>query len=272
MRMLDERTREPSDRETARHVKAGEPAEHATEARKAERRELARELHDTVVQPLTALLISMENLSQPSDGEISEAQLVAWKALAREAMQSLRSTMAGLRTHPHAQLGLSEALRSHLLPQVRKRGLAVTLQASGWPTNLPEDWTTGLYLTVREALMNVEKHAQATECAVLLRADAQQLFVAIVDDGIGFRVKRASQSRQKTMGAGFGIGGMRDRIRQLGGRLSVTSAPGRGTRIEISVPRPDCAAFVQGSFAADVSSLSSVASLSAQGGSRGYVA
>jgi two-component system sensor histidine kinase UhpB len=253
MRTLEKRTREPSNHETA--ATSDVPAEDAARARQAERRELARELHDTVVQPLTALLISMEHLSQPGEGEISEAQMAVWKSLAREAVQSLRGTMAGLRTHPHAQLGLPDALRLHLLPQVRGRGLRVTFQASGWPMDLPEDWTTSLYLTVREALMNVEKHAQASECAVLVRADARQLFVAVVDDGVGFRASRASQSRPRTSGTGFGLGGMRDRVRQLGGRLVVTSPPGHGTRIEMKVPRTARGQFVQGMFAPAASSL-----------------
>jgi signal transduction histidine kinase len=231
---------EPSSREAA-SLAASSLQARALEARKAERRVLARELHDTVVQPLTALLISMENLSQPG-GMVSESQVVAWKALAREAVQSLRGTMAGLRTHPHAQHGLPEALRTHLVPYVASRGLPLTLQATAWPTDLPEDWTAAFYLTVREAVMNVEKHAQATTCVVLLRADDRQLAITIIDDGIGFRPeqhRRVRPGRPADDGAGFGLGGMRDRVRQLGGRMSINSVPGRGTRIEIRVPRAE---------------------------------
>lgn len=269
MRKIDERTRAVSDRQIgpdqAQHAGAGHAAGQASalEARKAERRELARELHDTVVQPLTALLISMENLSQPG-AAVSEAQLVAWKALAREAVQSLRGTMAGLRTHPHAQHGLCEALRTHLVPYVESRGLPVMLQATSWPTDLADDWTTALYLTVREAVMNVEKHARASTCVVLLRADERRLAITIIDDGIGFRPeqhRRARHARPADDGAGFGLGGMRDRVRQLGGRMSVSSVPGRGTRIEIRVPRTDRERT--GGFAPNRSSFAS---------RRGYVA
>jgi len=146
--------------------------------------------------------------------------------------------MAGQLAQPNGQLGLPEALRRHLVPQIQARGLPVTLQSASWPADLPNDWTTTLYLTVREALMNVEKHAHASECAVLLRADARTLSILIVDDGVGFRAKRTSQSRPTAAGTGFGIGGMRERVRQLGGRMTITSAPGHGARIEISVPRP----------------------------------
>lgn len=253
MQSLDQRAREFSELDAAKHtatknipqddidsaMNAARDGlrEARTEARQAERRELARELHDTVVQPLTALLISMETLSEPGRSELPQAQLDTWKALAREAVQSLRGTMAGLRTHPHAQLGLPDALRRHLMPQVASRGLQVMVQATAWPEDLPEDWTTSLYLTVREALMNVEKHAQASQCAVVLRCSARQLAITIVDDGVGFTHKRTVHAQPNAQGTGFGIGGMRDRVRTLGGRLTLTTAPGCGTRIEIAVPR-----------------------------------
>lgn len=253
MQSLDQRAREFSELDAAKHTDTKNipqddinSATHAvrdglmearTEARQAERRELARELHDTVVQPLTALLISMEALSEPGRSDLQQAQLDTWKALAREAVQSLRGTMAGLRTHPHAQLGLPDALRRHLMPQIASRGLQVMVQATAWPEDLPEDWTTSLYLTVREALMNVEKHAQASQCAVVLRSSARQLAIIIVDDGAGFTHKRTVHAQPTAQGTGFGIGGMRDRVRALGGRLTLTTAPGCGTRIEITVPR-----------------------------------
>lgn len=249
MQKLDQRARDLPELDAAKHTTPGRMPQDAidtamniahdgqTEARQAERRELARELHDTVVQPLTALLISMETLSDPGRGDLPQAQLDTWKALAREAVQSLRGTMAGLHTHPHAQLGLPDALRRHLMPQVTGRGLQVMVQTTSWPEDLPEDWTTSLYLTVREALMNVEKHARASQCAVVLRASAKQLAITIVDDGVGFAHKRAVHAQPNAQGNGFGIGGMRDRVRTLGGRLTLTTAPGCGTRIEITVPR-----------------------------------
>lgn len=249
MRKLTERTRQASERDATNRSEGGsipagtgdvvraDASGGVAEARKAERRELARELHDTVVQPLTALLMSMETLAEPHEGEVSQVQLDAWKALAREAMQSLRSTMVGLRVHPHAQLGLPDALRRHLVPQVETRGLQVAIQASAWPEDLPDDWTTSLYLTVREALMNVEKHARATQCVVVLHGSAHRLAVTIIDDGVGFTRKRTAHARPTSQGTGFGLGAMRDRMRALGGRLTLTTAPGRGTRIEIVVPR-----------------------------------
>ncbi len=199
----------------------------AMDIRKSERRRLAHDLHDTVVQPLTALLISMETVSQPGDAEISPAQIIAWKALAREAVQSLRSTMSGLRAAPREDVSLPDLLCHHLVPQVQSRGLPIELQCAAWPAELPADWTTSLYLTVREALMNVEKHARATQVMVRLRANASRLYITISDDGVGFAPKRGKSAESAVAsGSGFGVAAMRDRVRHLGGRLTITSGDG----------------------------------------------
>lgn len=210
----------------------------AMDIRKSERRRLAHDLHDTVVQPLTALLISMETVSQPGDAEISPAQIIAWKALAREAVQSLRSTMSGLRAAPREDVSLPDLLCHHLVPQVQSRGLPIELQCAAWPAELPADWTTSLYLTVREALMNVEKHARATQVMVRLRANASRLYITISDDGVGFAPKRGKSAESAVAsGSGFGVAAMRDRVRHLGGRLTITSGAARGARIDIVIPR-----------------------------------
>jgi signal transduction histidine kinase len=224
--------------QSAQSIESTDTSLDAMEVRKSERRRLAHDLHDTVVQPLTALLISMETVSQPGDAEISPAQIIAWKALAREAVQSLRSTMSGLRAAPSEDVALPDLLRHHLVPQVQSRGLPIELQCAAWPAELPSDWTTSLYLTVREALMNVEKHAHATQVMVRLRADASRLYITISDDGIGFAPKRGKGAESAaTGGSGFGVAAMRDRVRHLGGRLTITSGAARGARIDIVIPR-----------------------------------
>jgi signal transduction histidine kinase len=163
--------------------------------------------------------------------------MMAWKALAREAVQCLRSTMSGLRAAPSEDVSLPDLLRHHLVPQVQSRGLPIELQCAAWPAELPPDWTTSLYLTAREALMNVEKHARATQVLVRLRADASRLYITISDDGVGFAPKRGkSADGAAGGGSGFGVAAMRDRVRHLGGRLTITSGATRGARIDIVIP------------------------------------
>jgi signal transduction histidine kinase len=90
--------------------------------------------------------------------------------------------------------------------------------------------------------MNTEKHAHATEVSISLRSDSRNLYISVTDDGIGFRHTRGTPSRPiraaNANGNGFGLNAMRDRVRTLGGRLSIITAPGQGVRVEICVPRP----------------------------------
>jgi two-component system NarL family sensor kinase len=167
-----------------------------------------------------------------------EAYLGAWKELTQEALNSLRSALAGLRIHPHAQLGLPSALHRYLAPQVRGSGVRMAIECHQWPTMLPLDWTSALYLTVREALTNVEKHAHASEVTVLLRASNDHLQIVIADNGVGISLDDLDLDYAAKSGTGFGLRGMRERVVALGGRLSLISAPGGGVRLEIRLPHP----------------------------------
>lgn len=213
------------------------PTDALEEVREAERRGVARELHDSVIQPLSALVVSLESLRhQPLTPGAAEAYLGAWEELAREALDALRGALAGMHTHPHAAVGLPEALRRYVMPQARSRGVRVTLECRDWPEDLPIDVTTSLYLTVREALTNIEKHARASEVTVLLRGEAGQLAILLVDDGVGFTPGEPAAAGYSA-GYGLGIPGMIERARLLGGQLHIVATPGSGTRIELRIPR-----------------------------------
>lgn len=214
-----------------------DPANLAEEIREAERRDIARELHDTVIQPLASLAMSFDSVQyQPLTAGMLEAYVGAWKELAQEALDSLRCTLTGLRTHPHAQLGILEALHRYLAPQLRSRGLRLAIESHGWPDDLPIDWTSTLYLAIREALTNVEKHAHASEVTVLLRADGQHLYLAIADNGVGLREGEAESEATKRSGSGFGLVGIRERLRVLNGSMTVMSAPGQGVQLAMQLP------------------------------------
>jgi len=211
----------------------------ADEARQAERRDLARELHDTVIQPLTSLALSFETVRYQamSEGAI-EAYLGAWRELTQEAIEALRSALMGLRLHPHGQLGLLEALRRYLAPQVRSCGVQIAVTCEAWPMDVPLDYTSTLYLVVREALTNVEKHAHASEVTVLLRGDAEDLCVIIADNGVGLPHGGGAAIGEPHPESGFGLGAMRERVEALGGSLVVITSPGRGVQLEMRLPRP----------------------------------
>lgn len=209
------------------------------QARAQERQEIARDLHDTVIQPIAALVTSFESLRYEAvTPGMLEAYLGAWQELARESLDALRATLAGIRTQPHAELGLPEALRRNLAPKIRSNGVRLTIESRNWPGFLALELTSNLYLLVREALTNVEKHARASEVTVLLTRDARNLRVIIADDGVGFREGARHTAQAQRPGSGVGVFGMRERAHKLGGRFSLSSSPGNGVRLEISIPCP----------------------------------
>lgn len=207
----------------------------------AERHALARELHDTVVQPLTSLVTSftcLEHLPQ-GIGQM-DVNVGLWKELAQEALDSLRRTLAGLHTHPHAELDLPETLERFLAPQLCSRGMRLAVEPHNWPADLPVEWTANLFLVVREALTNAEKHARASMVIVVLRANTEELSISVTDNGIGFSADDlVSASSQDRLGSGLGISSMQDRVRMLGGELDLITARGCGVRLDLRVPNPN---------------------------------
>ena len=200
---------------------------------------LARELHDTVIQPLTSLVVSLTGLSdQQSYPSHLADQVEIWQALAREALDSLRSTLAGLSAGPQAphELSLTDMLRTTMLPQLTHQGIWLTLHADHWPAKLPSGWTTQLFLAIREALTNTVKHASASTISVQLKGDAGGLTITITDDGTGCSPDELYSRRFSMSGHGLGIGSIQDRIRSLGGWIHIRTAPGCGMRIVMHVP------------------------------------
>lgn len=209
------------------------------EAREQERRTLARELHDRVVQPLVALVASIDVLPQQlSNVDPLQDWILTSKELAREALGALRDVVAGLRTHPYEMQGLPDALRVYLAPLFQTRGVRLIVESQDWPDNLPSDYTFHVYLMVREAAINAEKHGHASEIRVLLWADAERLRLIISDNGVGIQQSAHPNAITELPGNGLGIASMRDRAGLLGGELSLDSAPGKGVRVTITVPRP----------------------------------
>jgi signal transduction histidine kinase len=210
----------------------------SNEVREAERRRIARELHDRVIQPLTALVRSLPRTDyDPPHADGAVLPPVAWRELAQEALDGLRAALAGQDTHPHAALGLPAALRQHLIPHFQGRGLHLSLESYRWPTDLPIDWTSNLYLAVREAVTNAATHGYATQVSIILQADDYYLTITVADNGGGCWRPVSGANRRARPGSGLGIQAMCDRVGQLGGLLQVTGAPGKGMRIEMRVPR-----------------------------------
>ncbi len=208
-------------------------------AQEAERRRIARELHDGVIQSLTALLTDLEFFRLHSQHNLEsvnqemDAKLAMWQALARDSLFSMRQTLGGLRQQ-HGPADFEQAIQA-LVQEFRAEDYTVTCECEDWPTGLPFEYTSNLYYIVREALTNIHKHAQASAITLFLFTHEKHLYMSIGDNGVGMNYVPVQQSRP---GYQQGLLGLRERAHLLGGQLSIESVLGQGTRLDIDVPLP----------------------------------
>lgn len=198
----------------------------AIEASEAERRRIARDLHDGAVQDLAGVSYSLTATADAAGPEVA--------AVMREAAEDTRRTIKELRTllvdiYPPDlhRAGLEAALRDLVAP-LAPHGIAATLEI---PTDLelPKDVETLFYRTAQEALRNVVKHAQATRVCVRVETDGR-VCLTVEDDGVGLPAEARAEGH-------FGLRLLADLARDAHGELRVESEPQQGTRVMIEVPR-----------------------------------
>jgi PAS domain S-box-containing protein len=204
------------------------------EVQEAERRKLARELHDEIGQVLTAVHISIEQLRQSCPTACPRFDKC--EQMINRAIGQVRSMSLNLRPAMLDDFGLVPALRWFLEGQKEQSGLEITLEAVSDGLPLPQEVANTAYRIVQESLTNVQRHARARHVWVTVRQDETELRLSIRDDGVGFDPGAALQ--RATAGASFGLLNMRERIKLLGGRFALESAPGQGTTVRIALPLP----------------------------------
>ena len=218
------------------HRKLQEYASQVEELAGAQERDrLARELHDSVTQTIFSMTLTAQAARILFDRDPSRvaAQLEHLQTLSQSALAEMRSLIQQLHASSIADEGLAAALRRHAGERQEKDGLKVELQISG-ERRLPLESEAALFRVVQEALNNVVKHAETRRALVVLRLDKDPISLSIEDAGKGFdpALLQVLQTRSNT-GSHFGLSGMAERVRALGGRLVVDSAPGKGTRIRV---------------------------------------
>ena len=198
-----------------------------------ERNRLAREIHDTLAQSLAAISMQLETADARAEAG-GDARLAAMVrralTLTRSTLEEARRSVTDLRTPPLEGRTLAESLRA-LGGELR--GVAerpVQLDVVGEDDGgLPAAVEVGLYRIAREALTNVARHARATKVRLRLAQEQGRVRMRIEDDGTGFDPNGVPPGR-------FGLLGMSERARLLGGSLRVESAPGEGTVVQVDVP------------------------------------
>lgn len=201
------------------------------DAQETERRTISRELHDQVGQTLNAVLVDAANLASriPPDDALGQRYLQNIRSYADASVNSIRDISLLLRPSMLDDLGLIPALEWQARETSRRTGIDVRVSAEGVDESLPDPLRTCVYRVVQEALQNVSKHSHATHARVEVRQSGEALGVRVEDDGQGFDPKRSR---------GMGLLGMEERVRQLGGRLDVTSTAGKGATISVTLPAP----------------------------------
>ncbi len=194
-----------------------------------ERNRLAREIHDTLAQGLTAVSLQLESADAllETDAEAAKIRQVIQHALAltRANLEEARRSVMDLRAAPLEEQTLVAALAA----LAEQTAVPVDLLVHGQERPLPRRLETGIYRLVQEALQNVSLHAQARRAVVELGFEPFEVRLVVADDGLGFDPTAVSSDR-------FGLIGMNERVRLLNGRFHLQSAPGEGTRIEAILP------------------------------------
>jgi signal transduction histidine kinase len=200
-------------------------------AQEEERRRIAREMHDDWTQRLALLGIDFATLEK--DLGTPEKALPLLHAM-RDQLVALAEDVHALSRQLHPSilddLGLVEALRSECASFSRREGIAVVYRPEHVPATLPKDVALCIYRVAQEALRNLAKHAAVSEAWVTLVATRAELVLRVQDQGVGFDPESVPSH------LGLGLSSMEERVRLIEGQLSVVSAPGHGTTIEVCVP------------------------------------
>jgi streptogramin lyase/anti-sigma regulatory factor (Ser/Thr protein kinase) len=195
-----------------------------------ERNRLAREMHDTVIQGCVGVstLLEAAATTQASSPEVSRQVLVRARYQIHETVEDARRSVWNLR-HQQASRDLAESLRELSRRLSQESQVQVFCECEPESVPMEEQRHHEMLSIAREAAANALQHAHASTIMVHLALTMQQVLLSIADDGQGF-------TRSHENGRHYGLIGMEERARQLGGTLTVTSVPGEGTSISISIP------------------------------------
>jgi two-component system, NarL family, sensor histidine kinase UhpB len=200
------------------------------EAREAERRRIARELHDELGQRLTALKMDLSGLACANGLNSTDTNIASMLTMIDETVASVRRIASDLRPLMLDDLGLNAAIEWLASDASRRLGIVVQVQLGEDDMQVDERVAIALYRMVQEALTNVARHAKATKVEICLRQHDDTLELTVQDDGVGFPKRTLHRE------GSFGLLGMRERAHMLGGHLMLESPPGQGGRVIVRLP------------------------------------
>ena len=205
----------------------------AERAANAERERIQQEIHDGVSQNVYMLAMNLEALAdlenQPAEKARRAERIGAMVRLAKETLIETHGLLTSLQPVMLGDRRLADLLRTQAQEFSAVTGVPVSVTVDGEPLSLSPESIAQIYRVVQEGLANVYKHAQATEATIALRWGPDAATLQIVDNGIGFDVHAPA-------GRGHGLTNMEERAARFGGRFSIESSNGNGTRLTVTIP------------------------------------
>ncbi|MGV8885437.1 MAG: histidine kinase [Microbacteriaceae bacterium] len=198
----------------------------------AERSRLAREIHDTVAQGLSSIQLLLHAAERANPNAPGVEHIVLARETAASGLADARRFIRELTPPNLAEVGLGGTLRRLAETQWNAHGLAVAVRVSD-ALSLPMHLQTALLRIAQGAMANVIQHAQASTATITLAVDSDALHFSIADDGRGFDTSTVGELAPTT--DSFGLRATRERVDQLGGTLTVSSAPGEGTVVTVDL-------------------------------------
>jgi signal transduction histidine kinase len=204
---------------------------HAVAVQEAERRRLARELHDGVNQALSSARFRLRALEEAGG---APSGLVQARELIDCTLQDLRRICRNLGSSMVEDLGLAAAVRRLLADFEERTRIPVEFSRDHFPDRVGMELGSGLFRIVQEGLANVERHARASRVSLRLWRRGPQLGLTLKDNGIGFDPAHPPPRREAH--ESYGLNNLRERVSALGGNVGVASSPGKGTALDIRLP------------------------------------
>src|SRR5881275_523855 len=196
-----------------------------------ERNRMARDIHDTLAQGFTGVIVQLEAAEDAiSCGSRKEADNHLHRAgeVARRSLSEARRSVHALRPRALQEQNFWGALKGTIKNTTAGTALHTMFEAKGKLPELPQSWQENLLHIGEEALTNTLKYAHARNFKTRVTYKAKELRLELRDDGNGFKVKERHD--------GVGLSGMRERVEQMGGELEITSSRGKGTKITVLLP------------------------------------
>ncbi|HSF23196.1 MAG TPA: PAS domain S-box protein, partial [Blastocatellia bacterium] len=200
-------------------------------AQEEERSRIARELHDNLNQRMAIFSIELEQLAQkiPEGDELQQRVKALWTT-AQDISAEIHRVSYQLHPSKLDHLGLAAALKSFCYELSEREGLRIEFRDAGFPATLPKEVTLCVFRIAQEALRNVAKHSGVGQAEVVLEKTDEEVRLSVADRGCGLDTGSDKMTR------GLGFISMRERLRLVGGRVSIHSQPSEGTQIEVVVP------------------------------------